>query len=128
MQFSRNAARPDRRALLLGALALACGAPLAYAQSEDFQGFVQGLWPAAQAAGVTREVFDEAARGLVPEPAVLKKPAAQSEFTVSIPAYVAGAATTARVARGRASPRELTHILSNSNSAMACPAKSSWRF
>jgi lytic murein transglycosylase len=111
MQNSRKFAPLDRRALLLGAATLACGASRAFAQEQGFQAFVQSLWPAAQAAGVSREVFDEAAQGLTPEPAVLQKPAAQSEFTVSIPAYVAGAATTSRVARGRALAGELTHML-----------------
>jgi lytic murein transglycosylase len=111
MQISRKPASLNRRALLLGAAALTCGGGRALAQAQDFQSFVQSLWPAAQAAGVSREVFDEAARGLTPEPAVLQKPATQSEFTVSIPAYVAGAATTSRVARGRALAGELTHML-----------------
>ncbi|MFY9833445.1 MAG: lytic murein transglycosylase, partial [Methylocystis sp.] len=111
MQISRKLASLNRRALLLGAAALAFGGPRAFAQAQDFQSFVQSLWPAAQAAGVSREVFDEAAQGLTPEPAVLQKPATQSEFTVSIPAYVAGAVTTSRVARGRALAGELTHML-----------------
>ena len=111
MQISRKPASLNRRALLLGAAALTCGGGRALAQAQDFQSFVQSLWPAAQAAGVSREVFDEAARGLTPEPTVLQKPATQSEFTVSIPAYVAGAVTTSRVARGRALAGELTHML-----------------
>ncbi|MGA8170697.1 MAG: lytic murein transglycosylase [Methylocystis sp.] len=111
MQISRNLASLDRRALLLGAASLACGAPVALAQAQDFQSFVQSLWPSAQAAGVSRETFDEAANGLTPESAVVTKPATQSEFTVSIPAYVAGAATSSRVSRGRALAGELTHML-----------------
>jgi lytic murein transglycosylase len=111
MQISRKLASLDRRALLLGAAGLVCRTPRALAQGQDFQAFVQSLWPAAQAAGVSREVFDAAANGLTPEPAVLQKPGAQSEFTVSIAAYVAGAATTSRVARGRALAAELTHML-----------------
>ena len=75
MQISRKLASLNRRALLLGAAALAFGGPRAFAQAQDFQSFVQSLWPAAQAAGVSREVFDEAAQGLTPEPAVLQKPA-----------------------------------------------------
>ena len=51
MQISRKLASLNRRALLLGAAALAFGDPRAFAQARDFQSFVQSLWPAAQAAG-----------------------------------------------------------------------------
>ena len=102
--------RLDRRALLRACLSLPClvaGAAFA----DDFTAFVQSLWPAAQAAGVSRETFDAATKGLTLEPGVLSKPQTQAEFTVSIPAYVAGAATNGRVARGRALAAELVHML-----------------
>jgi lytic murein transglycosylase len=72
------------------------------ASADNFAAFVQGLWPRAQAAGVSRETFETATAGLKPEQAVLAKPRAQAEFTISIPAYLAGAVTNSRVARGRA--------------------------
>ena len=101
----------DRRRMLLAASSFAAYGGVAWAQPQDFQGFLQSLWPAAQTAGVSRAVFDDAVQGLTPDPAVLVKPKAQSEFTVSIPAYVLGAVTGSRVARGRAVAAELSHML-----------------
>jgi len=109
----------DRRALVLSALAFVATGRRAGAanetgngaQSPDFSRFVQSLWPAASAAGVARETFDAAVFGLAPEPGVLAKPRTQAEFTISIPAYVAGAVTNSRVARGRAVAAELAGVL-----------------
>ncbi|MEF3366778.1 lytic murein transglycosylase [Methylocystis sp. 9N] len=77
------------------------------AKAATFEVFLQDLWPSAQAAGVSRETFDAAVAGLAPEPGVMAKPRAQAEFTISIPAYLAGTVTNGRVARGRAVASEL---------------------
>ncbi len=94
----------DRRAALrlLSLATLALLMPAGKARADDFAAFVQGLWPQAQAAGVSRETFDTATAALKPEQAVLAKPKTQAEFTISIPAYLAGAVTNSRVERGRA--------------------------
>ena len=97
----------DRRRLLLGLAAAGLAAATTPAGAAEFAAFLQSLWPAAQVAGVSREVFDEAVSGLTPEPGVLAKPRIQAEFTISIPAYLAGAVTSARVGRGRAVAAEL---------------------
>lgn len=98
------ACHAHRRAALrlLSLTALAALLPGSGARAADFEAFVQGLWPQAQAAGVSRETFEAATAGLKPETAVLAKPRAQAEFTISIPAYLASAVTNGRVARGRA--------------------------
>jgi membrane-bound lytic murein transglycosylase B len=87
---------------LLSFASLTALLPASAARAEDFEAFVQGLWPQAQAAGVSRETFETATAGLKPETAVLTKPKAQAEFTISIPAYLGSAVTNSRVARGRA--------------------------
>ena len=111
MQFSRKSPRLDRRTLLAGLLSLGAGAPLAPAQADDFQAFVQALWPQAEAAGVSRETFERATADLTPDPGVVVKPKVQSEFTVSIPTYVGAAVTKARVEQGRALAKELAPVL-----------------
>lgn len=116
-------ARIDRRRLPLALLALAVSVRDGFGQSEDFAGFIQSLWPQAQAAGVSRETFETATAGLTPEPAVLEKPAAQSEFTVSIPAYVAGAVTNARVATGRTLRSDLWGALRTAEQSSGVPAE-----
>ncbi len=113
--FSRGL---DRRRMLLASAALlscavSCGlASPSRAEDADFAAFLESLWPAAQRAGVSRELFDAAVAGLAPEPAVLAKPKAQAEFTISIPAYLAATVTNSRVARGRAVAAESARVLS----------------
>jgi membrane-bound lytic murein transglycosylase B len=122
-KFSLNA-RFDRRRLLQAVLACGCAyAGESRAESGDFQQFLQGLWPTAEAAGVSRETFDAAILGLTPDPAVVAKPAAQSEFTVSIAAYVLGVVTGDRVARGRAVAARLTDILSEIERRSGVPSE-----
>jgi lytic murein transglycosylase len=80
------------------------------AQSRDDSGlgaFLQRLWPAARDAGVTREIFDNAIKGLSIDASVLQRPRAQAEFTVSIPSYLSTSVTPARVARGRSLAEQL---------------------
>ncbi|HXY57758.1 MAG TPA: lytic murein transglycosylase [Methylocystis sp.] len=119
----RSKARIDRRRLPLALAALLASARNGFGQPEDFASFVQSLWPQAQTAGVSRETFETATSGLSPEPAVLEKPSAQSEFTVSIPAYVAGAVTNARVAAGRTLRTDLSAHLRAAEQGSGVPAE-----
>jgi lytic murein transglycosylase len=114
---------PDRRAFLQGLGALAATSTTVRAQQDDFQGFLRSLWPAAQAAGVSRETFDAATAGLSPEPGVIARPKAQAEFTVGIPTYVAGAVTKERVAKGRALARELAKTLADAGARTGVPGE-----
>jgi len=116
----------DRRRILSGstrafaALWLAGGRANA---ADTFEAFLQGMWPAAQAAGVSRETFDAAIAGLAPDPSVLAKPRAQAEFTISIPAYLAGAVTNSRVARGGAVAAELASPLARAQARHGVPSE-----
>jgi membrane-bound lytic murein transglycosylase B len=112
----------DRRRTLLGLAAIlaAYASPVAAA---DFAEFVEGLWPAAQAAGVSRETFDAAVAGLAPEPGVLAKPKAQAEFTISIPAYLASTVTNSRVARGQSTAAALAAPLRRATSRHGVPGE-----
>ncbi|MBS0232735.1 MAG: lytic murein transglycosylase [Proteobacteria bacterium] len=50
------------------AIVLCTAATIAEAKSnQDFRAFVEGLWPAAKAAGVSRSTFDQAFAGVVPD-------------------------------------------------------------
>ncbi|PPD42965.1 MAG: peptidoglycan-binding protein [Methylocystis sp.] len=120
--FGLPAMTTNRRALLRG-LALAASGAVAPAFADDFAGFVQGLWPRAQAAGVSRETFEAAVAELAPEPGVLAKPKAQAEFTISIPAYLAGTVTNGRVSRGQSVAAELAGPLSRATARHGVPAE-----
>ncbi len=93
------------------------------AAGSDLGHFLQRLWPAAQDAGVSREIFDSAVAGLTPEPGLLRRPQAQAEFTISIPSYVAGAVTPARVAQGRALASSLAEPLATIEQRSGVPSE-----
>ncbi len=78
-----------------------CGVARAQAD-QGFQDFLQSLWPRAEAAGVSRATFDAACAGLTPDPTAPSASAKQAEFDKPLKAYLAEAATPARVQRGRA--------------------------
>src|SRR5213078_4557492 len=48
-------------------LATSAAYPQTQAASQSFQNWLQQLWPAAQALGVSRATFDAATRGLEPD-------------------------------------------------------------
>ncbi len=122
LDLSRLDRRRTLRGLALGALAATLEAARP-ARAADFDAFLQGLWPAAQAAGVSRATFDAAVSGLVPEPGVLAKPKAQSEFTISIPAYLASTVTNSRVARGQSVAAELAGPLHRAQARHGVPGE-----
>ncbi|MBY6241098.1 lytic murein transglycosylase [Methylosinus sp. Sm6] len=109
-------------AVFIGVLGLCCSAAAA-PEGAGFGAFVQDLWPAARDAGVSREIFDKAVEGLSIEPGVLQRPRAQAEFTVTIPSYLSGAITSARVARGRALSAELATPLARIEERSGAPSE-----
>ena len=65
-----------------------------------FQEFLETLWQQATAQGISRATFDEAIRGLSPDP-LLTGSVRQAEFERPISAYLDDAISSSRVARGR---------------------------
>lgn len=94
--------------LAIGAVLFA----LAFAQSaradanQEFQAFLQSLWPRAEAAGVRRATFEAACDGLTPDPAAPSASAKQAEFDKPLKSYLAEAASPSRVQRGRAALKQ----------------------
>ena len=119
---ARRIIRLDRRRFALSLLTIAL-APRARGETADFPAFLQSLWPAAQAAGVSRDTFDAAVAGLAPEPGVLAKPKSQAEFTISIPAYIAATVTKGRIAQGRAVAAQMAGVLRQVEGRSGVPAE-----
>jgi lytic murein transglycosylase len=98
------------RTALLGRLCAAalflafavCGTARAQETDPGFQAFLQSLWPRVEASGVRRATFDAACAGLTPDPAAPSASAKQAEFDKPLKTYIAEAASSARVQRGRA--------------------------
>src|SRR5437588_1313913 len=76
------------------------------AASADFGHFVQSLCPQAHARGVSRATFDEALRGVTPDPDVIERTKKQAEFVKPIGDYLASAVSAKRIETGRAKGRE----------------------
>ena len=88
-----------RRALCAG---LGLSAVPAWAQdASDFKDFLETLWPAAKARGISRATFTGAVAGLTPDPALMGTGVKQAEFERTIKAYIEDAVTAGRVTRGR---------------------------
>ena len=71
-------------------------------EAQGFSRFLEGLWPDAQAAGISRATFNAAFNGLQPDPKVVALTRSQGEFSRPISAYVTGAVSSARISQGQA--------------------------
>src|SRR5215218_753166 len=69
------------------------------AADRDFGRFVEELWPEAKARGVSRATFDEAFRGVAPDPKIIALTKKQSEFVRPIWEYIRGAVSNERLER-----------------------------
>jgi lytic murein transglycosylase len=76
-----------------------------------FQRFVQSLWPAAKARGVSRATFNEAFRGVQPDPKIIALTRKQSEFVRPIWDYINGSVSAQRLQRGREMAAEWSRTL-----------------
>jgi len=65
-----------------------------------FAAFLQELWPDARAKGVTRQTFDMAFAGVVPDPRIMPITQRQPEFGQSVGAYIASFASKSRIETG----------------------------
>lgn len=92
-------------------LLLAGGPALADAK---FEAFIQNsIWPQVKAAGVSRDLFDQAFAGITePDPVVLKLAKTQPEFTSTTSEYLAKAVTPIRIETGQAMLSENAKLLS----------------
>ncbi|MBJ3776684.1 lytic murein transglycosylase [Acuticoccus mangrovi] len=99
------ATRAGRLSLGIVAVVAAMGgaaitAPVA--RADAFSRCVASKWPAARRAGVSRSFFDQATRGLTPDPKTLELVNKQAEFVKPIWEYLDTAVSDKRVSDGRA--------------------------
>ncbi|HEX9753489.1 MAG TPA: lytic murein transglycosylase, partial [Methyloceanibacter sp.] len=78
------------------ALLLALALP-STAAAGNAQACVEGLWPAAKSAGVTRATFDRAFAGFTPDPEVVEAANFQPEYVKPIGEYIDRAVSDKRV-------------------------------
>lgn len=80
-------------------------------QPGAFQGFIQSLWPLAQARGITRATFDTVFQGMTPDATIVALTRKQSEFAAPIWTYLNNAVGGSRIARGQAAAAENAAVL-----------------
>lgn len=86
-----------------GAVAAACGLPspaLASDFATDFANWVRHFWPVAEAAGISRPVYERAFAGIQLDPEVIRLANRQPEFTKPIWDYLASAVSKTRLENG----------------------------
>jgi membrane-bound lytic murein transglycosylase B len=92
-------------ALALSGVAFSAGAAapnkITGSQPAAFRGFIETLWPLAQARGVSRPTFNSAFAGVTFDPKVAASAESQPEFVRPIWDYVASAVSADRIQRGR---------------------------
>jgi len=92
---------PIRLAVLLLVLSV-----IPASAQEPFGDFVRGLWPDAQAKGITREAFDLAMRGVTPDERVVAATKRQPEYGKPVGDYINALVSRSRLTRGEAKARE----------------------
>lgn len=75
--------------------------PMAKAQDDGFRAFIEGMWPQARSAGVTRQTFDNAFAGVTFNASVRRSSAAQAEFVKPVWSYLQSTVTAQRINKGR---------------------------
>src|SRR5690606_39230954 len=108
MSFFRAGPWSRIRSLSLIALLLGAGAAPALASSADF---VRGLWPQAEARGVSRTAFEAAFSGYVYLPKVMELTRKQPEFTSTVQQYIDRRVTEAQAKKGQAMRAEWRQTL-----------------
>src|SRR5688572_1714875 len=96
----------SRRSLIVGgaALFLSAGMPPAFARTPE--DFVAGLWPKAEARGVSRRAFKSALDGFTPLRKVMELTKKQPEFTITAGDYIGKRVTDEQAANGQANRQE----------------------
>ena len=107
-----------RRALLFAALL----SPVAARAQETFAAFVAGIRREAAAWGIAEKTLDAAFRDVTaPDPKVAARRQGQSEFSRPVWAYLAGAVSAGRVARGRALAARHADLLASTERRTGVP-------
>ncbi|MBV9556025.1 MAG: lytic murein transglycosylase, partial [Pseudolabrys sp.] len=98
---------------LIAAVAILTLSSLAHAQNEqqNFQAFVDQLWPDAKAKGITRATFDLAMKGVTPDQRVITATKRQPEYGKPVGEYINALAAPWRIKTGAQKEQQHRAIL-----------------
>jgi membrane-bound lytic murein transglycosylase B len=108
MRITQN---PNSLMLKAGLAALIVSALPAVAAAASPQACVEGLWPTAKGAGITRATFDRAFQGFTPDPEVVEAANFQPEYVKPIGEYIDRAVSDKRVEIGKQKLAEYQALL-----------------
>ncbi len=77
----------------------------------EFAACLEGFWPEASSAGVTRAAFDAGLSGVTYDPRIVPQTGQQSEFSQAMWDYLASAGSPARITRGKAQASTYASVL-----------------
>ncbi len=83
----------------------------ATASDKRFRQWVERLWPVARRKGISRRTFNEAFRGVLPDPDVIRSAHYQPEFVRPVWDYMASAVSDQRILTGQAMLRKYEKLL-----------------
>ena len=107
-KFSRLAVRSSFSAVLLAGLLTVNAVSPALANSAEF---VRGLWPQAQAAGVSRPAFESAFASYSYMPKIMELTRKQPEFSQTVQQYIDKRVTAAQAQKGKSKAAEWRQTL-----------------
>jgi len=70
-------------------------------RADDFQAWVERFWPTAKAAGITRQTYDLAFKGMTPDPKVVEAANFQPEYVKPIGEYIDRVVSDKRIVTGK---------------------------
>jgi membrane-bound lytic murein transglycosylase B len=79
--------------------------------AQSFAQWVEGFWPTAKAAGITRATYDRAFQGLTPDPKVIEAANFQPEYVKPIGEYMDRVVSDKRIEAGRLKLTENKELL-----------------
>ena len=88
--------------LIAALLALAAASlPQEASAAQTFTQWVERFWPVARAAGIKRETYDRAFKGMTPDPKVIEAANFQPEYVKPIGEYIDRVVSEKRIAAGK---------------------------
>ena len=88
--------------LIVALVALAAaGLPQPASAAQTFAQWIERFWPVARAAGIRRETYDRAFKGMTPDPKVIEAANFQPEYVKPIGEYIDRVVSEKRIATGK---------------------------
>lgn len=93
------------------AKAMDIGALETLSRNAAFEQFVIDFWPSAKREGISRNVYDQAFKGVTPDPQIFDQQTSQAEFVTPVWTYIEKRVSQDRISRGKTKMQEYAGAL-----------------